>query len=353
MLLGFGLALGLSDRAPALATVALLGGLFHLLNHACFKGLLFLNAGAFETVAGQRDLNQLGGLTPLLPLTASCTVVASLSMAGLPPLNGFSSKWLLYQASVWGGRGGDVLFLLFGIVALFISAVTLATYVKFLGCTIWGTPSPAVRAARPLVEWPWFGPSQLLLALACVGLGLFPYAGIRLCELAAAMVGQLHQLPAVAVATPSGLALQVYDGRTLVGAWSPLVVGPLLAGTFLVALAIRRVAAAPRREVATWSCGSVVDAEELRFKAAHYYTPFRGAFRLLLPRWQFDWRTVRWSALTDALNLDWWGYEPLVAGTVGLFRWFAKSRVGLPQVYPAWNLIGLALSFVVLFILLR
>ena len=353
MLLGFGLALGLSRRAPAMATVALVGGLFHVLNHACFKGLLFLNAGTFETVAGQRDLNELGGLAPLVPVTAACTVVASLSIAGLPPLNGFSSKWLLYQASIWGGRGEGVLFLYFGIAALFISAVTLATYVKFLGCTIWGTPSPAVQQSRPLGEWPWFAPAQLLLGILCIGLGLFPYAGVRLAGLAASLVGRLHALPEVAIATPSGLALQVHDGQTLVGTWSPLVAVPLLAGAFAVALLVRRSAGAPRRQVATWTCGSVVAAEEMRFRAAHYYSPFRKVFRVLVPRPQVQWRAERWAALTEVLNLDRWGYEPLARGTVRLFRWFSGSRVGLPQVYPAWNLIGLALSFVVLFFLLR
>ena len=353
MLLGFGLALGLTERAPALATIALLGGLFHLLNHACFKGLLFLNAGAFETVAGERDLNQLGGLTRLLPVTAACTIVASLSIAGLPPLNGFSSKWLLYQASLWGGRSGNVLFLFFGIAALFISTVTLATYVKFLGCTIWGTPSPAVRQAHRLEEWPWFSPSQVFLALLCVGLGLFPYAGLRVCEVAAALVARTHNLPAVALFTPSALTMQVSDGQALLGLWSPLLAGSILAGAFLFALLIRRVAAAPEREVAVWSCGSLVDLEELRFKSAHYYTPFRRAVRILFPQPHVVWEARRWLVLTRILNPDRWGYEPLVRGTVGLFRWFARSRVGLPQVYPAWNLIGLAVSFVVLFILLR
>ena len=105
MLLGFGLGLALLERDPALAAVAIVAGLFHLLNHACFKGLLFLNAGMFEVVTGERDLNRLGGLNKVVPLTAACTIVASLSIAGLPPFNGFSSKWLLYHASVWSGRG--------------------------------------------------------------------------------------------------------------------------------------------------------------------------------------------------------------------------------------------------------
>ena len=148
MLLGFGIGLGLAASDPALAAVGLIGGLFHLINHACFKGLLFLNAGTFEYATGERDLNQLGGLNRLLPVTAVCTIVASLSIAGLPPFNGFSSKWLLYHASIWGSVHAALPFLFFGIAAMFISAVTLASFLKFMGSTIWGSQSAAVREAE-------------------------------------------------------------------------------------------------------------------------------------------------------------------------------------------------------------
>jgi hydrogenase-4 component B len=349
MLLGFGIGLGLARTNPALAMIGFIAGLFHLLNHACFKGLLFLNAGTFEFVTGERDLNRLGGLGRLVPVTAASTVVASLSIAGLPPFNGFSSKWLLYHASIWGSRGPAVPFLFFGIVAIFISAVTLAIFMKFLGATIWGSPGPAVRDVEPHREGLWLGLSQASLAAVCVGLGVYPQAGAWLCHgVASALAGP--GAPAFgALFGTSPLAMEVRDQGAVVGVWSPLVVGAILVVTFLIALAIRRSGSAPRRAVVAWSCGSDVAPEQLRFRAESYYTPLKRFVRLALPVPVISWRPRRWPVVTKVLNPDGWGYDPLVNGTLGLFGWLAKSRVGLPQVYPAWNLIGLVLSFLVLF----
>ena len=350
MLLGFGLGLGLLERDPALAAVAIIAGLFHLFNHACFKGLLFLNAGVFEVVTGERDLNRLGGLNKVIPVTAVCTIVASLSIAGLPPFNGFSSKWLLYHASVWGGHGTGVVFLLFGIVAIFISAITLALFLKFMGSTIWGAPSPAVRRAGAVREGPWLGVSQLVLALACVGFGLFPNAGAWLCYQAAGAfaAGQ----PAFATLFgPSPVAMQLTDQGAIVGLWSPLVVGSILVVAFVLALGIRRVAAAPRRAVTVWACGSEVPAEELRFRAAGYYTPFKKFVHAISPERGVRWPLRRWPIVTRILDPDGWAYRPLVNGTLRLFRWFATGRLGFRSVYPAWTLIGIVICFVALFVL--
>ncbi len=359
MLLGFGLALGLAASHPGLAAVALIGGLFHLLNHACFKGLLFLGAGSFELATGERDLDRLGGLGAVVPFASVAAVVASASIAGLPPFNGFSSKWLLYHASIWGSEGSQVAFLFFGIVSLFISAVTLAVFVEYLGSTVWGPPSPeVVRAARPR-EVPWTGPAQLVLAAACLVLGLLPVAGAWLSYLAAQPIGVAFGSPAFAsLLGPGPLVMEVRDGATVVGTWSPLVVTALLGAAFGIALAIRHSAGASRRRTAAWACGAVVEIEQLRFKARHYYTPFKALLRpLVAPALPSAWlaaaRQLRPSprVVTATLNPDGWAYGPMVSGLLSAFRWLSASKVGLPQVYPAWNLIGLVLSFVVLFLL--
>lgn len=359
MLLGFGLALGLARPHPTLAAVALVGGLFHLLNHAGFKGLLFLGAGSFELAAGERNLDRLGGLGRVVPLTALATVAASASIAGLPPFNGFSSKWLLYHASIWGSEGPRAPFLLFGIVSLFISAVTLALFVEYLGATVWGPPSPEVaRAVRPR-EGPWIGPPQLALAAACLLLGLFPVGGAWLSYLAAQPIAAGLGAPAFASLLGSGrLAMEVRDGAAVVGTWSPLAITAILAGAFAVAVGIRRSAGAARRATAAWACGSVVEAEQLRFRARHYYTPLKALLRPLVappvpPAWRAGAGRLRPSPrlVTATLNPDGWAYGPLVSGLLSAFRWLSASQVGLPHVYPAWNLIGLVLSFVVLFLL--
>lgn len=362
MLLGFGLALGLATSNPPLAAIALVGGLFHLLNHACFKGLLFLNAGAFELSTGERDLNRLGGLSRVIPVTSACAIVASFSIAGLPPFNGFSSKWLLYHSSIWGSQGVRVVFLYFGIAALLVSAVTLALMLKFLGSSIWGTLSPAARRAVPPAEMPWLGSSQLVLAALCVGLGLFPMAGAWLCYLAATpLVGSVGAPEFASLFGAGRFAMELHDGGALVGLWAPLVVASIVVAAFVVAIGVRRSAGSTRRAAATWACGSDVDPEQLRFKAVHYYTPFKALVRPLLAWPELAARrraTVRGmtpsaGVVTAVLNPDTWAYKPLVAGLLSAMKRVAQSRVGLPQVYPAWNLIGLALAFVFLFLVWR
>jgi hydrogenase-4 component B len=341
MALGFGIGLAFMEVNPVVAALGLVGGLFHLLNHACFKGLLFLNAGAFEVATGERDLNRLGGLGRLLPVSAVCTVVASLAIAGLPLFSGFSSKWILYHASLWGGGAAALLFLFFGIVAIFISAVTLASFLKFMGATIWGAPGPAVTGVQKSPEGPWLSGSQIVLAIFCLGFGIIPVAGAWLCHAAAAPLLAAGSMPPFATLFgPSALTMTISDHGAVVGLWSPVIVGLILLAAFALALVIRRLAAAPRRAVATWACGSEVPAEELRFRADGYYTPFKKFVHLILPEWRGEWRPQRSEVPMNVLGLDRWLYQPVVRGVLALFRWFARSHVGVPQVYAAWLVIG-------------
>ena len=136
IVLAIGAVLFLGASGPsalrALALVAAIGALYHVLNHAIFKGLLFLTSGSILYATGTKDLNKLGGLIKLMPVTAVVAGIASLSISGMPPFSGFASKWTIISSSLLAGEG-TVALVLFGIVALFTSAVTLACYVKFFG----------------------------------------------------------------------------------------------------------------------------------------------------------------------------------------------------------------------------
>ena len=96
------------------------------------KGLLFLSSGSLLYATGTKDLNRLGGLIKLMPVSAAVAGVASLSIAGMPPTSGFASKWTIIASSLLAGDT-SLLLVLFGIAALFTSVVTLACYVKFFG----------------------------------------------------------------------------------------------------------------------------------------------------------------------------------------------------------------------------
>lgn len=169
-----GLGMGgifISQGKPAVATLALIGGLFHLVNHATYKSLLFLFSGGVERIFGTRDLSKIGGITRVSPVSGATGTIGTLSISGVPPFNGFWSKLVIVIAAIWGG-----LYPIAGIV-LFTSAITLAYYLKvqrelFLGEVVGeiadkGKISPGIYV--PL----------LILAICCIGLGLLYLPEIR------------------------------------------------------------------------------------------------------------------------------------------------------------------------------
>ena len=185
----------------ALAIAAAIGAVFHLLNHAIFKGLLFLTSGSVLYATGTKDLNKLGGLIRLMPVSAVIAGIASLSISGMPPFSGFSSKWTIISSSLLAGDGTLVL-VLFGIIALFTSAVTLACYVKFFGMAFTSAGSEW-NVGKPIREVPasMLAPKIVLTAVALVQ-GLFPVLSVSL--ILAALRSSEGFLLADAVASSAG-----------------------------------------------------------------------------------------------------------------------------------------------------
>ena len=138
MFLGLGAGLYFLRVNPALATIGLVAGLLHMINHSWFKSCLFLNAGSILYETGTRDLNKIGGLFSIMPWTGITAIIASLSISGIPPFNGFTSKLVLFESSILAGKevGASILarglFVVLGLAAIFISAVTLASFLKFI-----------------------------------------------------------------------------------------------------------------------------------------------------------------------------------------------------------------------------
>jgi NADH:ubiquinone oxidoreductase subunit 5 (subunit L)/multisubunit Na+/H+ antiporter MnhA subunit len=161
------MVLGVGTGVPA----GIVGGLFHMVNHATYKSLLFLAGGAVQTRTGDLDLDRLGGLSKAMPLTFASFVVGALAISGVPPLNGFVSKWLVYQGVLEGG--GSLMPLLLG-AAVAGSALTLASFVKAIHSVFLGNRSPEVKQLSPQPRE--VGRSMLLpmgtLSVLCIALGL-------------------------------------------------------------------------------------------------------------------------------------------------------------------------------------
>jgi formate hydrogenlyase subunit 3/multisubunit Na+/H+ antiporter MnhD subunit len=155
------MVMGIGTGVP----IGIVGGLFHMLNHAIYKCCLFLGAGAVEKQAGTTELEDLGGLSKAMPVTYGAMLIASLSISGVPPFNGFASKWLVYQGTI---EIGQPVFLL---AAMFGSALTLASFVKVIYSVFLGKRPEKLKNVKPV------GISMALpmvvLALFCVVFGVF------------------------------------------------------------------------------------------------------------------------------------------------------------------------------------
>jgi multicomponent Na+:H+ antiporter subunit D len=173
VVLGFGMGgyLLSTGGSVAVASLALLGGVFHLANHAVFKSLLFLCSGSIEYATGTRQLKEMGGLWSRLPVTRTACTVASLSIAGVPPFNGFWSKLLIVVAAFQAG------FYWLGAVTILVSFVTLISFLKVLRYAFLGNLPERLRDVK---ESPFaMSLAMVVLAVMCAGMGLLLVGGLR------------------------------------------------------------------------------------------------------------------------------------------------------------------------------
>jgi multicomponent Na+:H+ antiporter subunit D len=165
ILLGFGIGTPLGFA----------GALFHLMNHAAFKSLLFLNAGAVQQATGTRDLNRMGGLAKRMPVTALTSLFGSLSISGVPPFNGFLSKLVILVAAIQAGHMlGNHIYYWYAAVGIGFSVVTLAYFLKVQRKAFFGKLNETLAGVRE-VKFAMTLP-MIILALLCLALGIgFPW----------------------------------------------------------------------------------------------------------------------------------------------------------------------------------
>jgi len=295
--------------------VGVLGGLFHMLNNAVYKNCLFLMTGSVRRRTGTTELERLGGLARAMPATFIAGVVAALAISGVPPLNGFASKWMVYQG-VLATRSSLAPLLL--VAAVFGSALTLASFVKVLHSVFLGRPSADVEAAprrrTPLL----MSAPMLLLAALCVVFGVF----VRL------PVGQWLE-PSVSEVAPALLPAgqtATYD----LGIWQAsqatvlLLVGILLG---LVFYGLGRIGKA--RVTRPFVGGELLGTDDVRVPGTGFYETVRG-----LPLLRGIFRDAEEQAY-DVYHLG-----GRYGGT--LVQHLRNLHTGVLAVYVAWCAIGLA-----------
>ncbi len=284
ILIGAGLAMLLAGgRGPQpLAALALAAALLHTVNHAAFKGLLFLGAGSVIARTGVRNMEELGGLARRMPWTAWLFLLGAVAISALPPLNGFVSEWMTFQALLLGGaRLGGASGLLAGVSASLLAltgGLAAACFAKAFGVTFLGRPRSehaerATEAPAPMIA------GMALLAVACLGLGLapgwaMPWLDRPTADLlggpgASAAVTARGPLVLSAAGAPPGLE------ATAISVTAAAALLALLAGAGWALRGWPR--RAPRRLAPTWTCG-MAPQSRVDYTATAFAKPLRLIF---------------------------------------------------------------------------
>ena len=260
-----------------LAALGFIGGLYHVLNHAAFKGLLFLGAGSVLHATHTRNMEEMGGLIKRMPWTALFFLIGAAAISALPPLNGFASEWLVFQ-SLLGGVNipvpevAIVIPVAVGLLAL-TSGLAAACFVKAFGITFLALPrsSEAAHAHEsPLSMQCGMG----LLALACIGLGVAPFAVV---PVLGGIVAGLGGLPDTRAEFTYSVFLQTPG---VFGQMSPTLMAfglLLLLGLVPAVLWLLRLTSRPRLSD-SWGCGRVGQTARMEYTATAFAEPLKRVF---------------------------------------------------------------------------
>lgn len=348
----------MSNGHPALAGLAWAAGLYHVFNHAVFKSLLFMGAGAVVSVAHTKDIEHLGGLIKKMPYTALCFLIGAATISALPPLNGFVSEWLTFQALFFlpqavtglsGKLGAVALIALLGLTG----ALAAACFVKAFGVTFLAMPrSKQAEQAKEVSGSMILGMASL--AIVCVAGGVWPQWMIQILKnvvsghtgVTVDTLFQTSRWYAVAFQAQSGTAGLIT---------MPVVLILILAG-LLVAFLFARAAGTPKVETSeTWTCGQIPTAR-MAYTATGFAEPIRRVFGNIL-------RPVVHVAADSAHNpyhgvklsfkahvsyfINELMYQPIANGILKVANNFKRIQAGSLQLYIGYIMAVTAMVLII------
>lgn len=342
----------------SLAALGLIGGLYHTLNHASFKGLLFLGAGSVLHATHTRNMEKMGGLIKRMPWTALFFLIGSAAISALPPLNGFASEWLVFQSLLAGlnipkPELAVLMPLAVGMLAL-TSGLAAACFVKAFGISFLALPrSPEAENAHeaPLSMRIGMG----ILALACIALGVAPVVVV---PVLGKVIGGLGQLPQTITGLTFNLSLQTPEAF---GQISPTLaaVGLLLILALIpVAFRIFRVNRGLRLGE-TWGCGRTGQTPRMEYTATAFAEPLRRVFAELYrptkelsidfhPDSKYFVESIEYKSEITPL-FDRWFYDPLLKSIRFISRQVQRLQGGSLHLYLAY----IAILLVILLLAVR
>jgi hydrogenase-4 component B len=346
IVLGLGVAMvALASGRLELASVAVAASLVHVLNHAVFKGLLFLGAGGVVMTTGTRQIEQFGGLLRRMPWTGLFFLVGAMAISGLPLLNGFTGEWLTFQALLLGFASTPgfvrLTFPLAGAMLALTTALAAACFVRMFGISFLALPRS--RAAADAQDAPvvMLAP-QVCLAVLCVGLGLFPGAVLH------ALGGVMASLPGL---EPGAGLMQGELGMTSAlpsfDQVTPVVLGAALLGGLAVAGWLTRRRSLAPRYAPTWGCGGELSAHT-EYTATAFSKPlmmiFRAVYRptreveALADVSPYFPREVRYRTTIEP-TFERYVYGPLLRGVLRLANGMKGLQAGSLHAYLAYVLV--------------
>jgi formate hydrogenlyase subunit 3/multisubunit Na+/H+ antiporter MnhD subunit len=320
---GLGLALAFkASGMPNAAALAATAALFHVFNHATFKSLLFFGAGAVLNATGERDIEKLGGLIHRMPHTAFAVLVGCVAISALPPLNGFVSEWLTFQAILlspdlpqWGLKftvpaAGALLAL--------SAALAAACFVRAFGMTFLGRPrTPIAERAKETDRFSLA--AMFFFAAICLLAGVLP--GIVIDGLAPVVQGIVGARMPVQISSPWLSIVPVIESRSSYNGLLVFVFALLTAS--LAAYAIHRVASNAIRRAPAWDCGYPDPSPLTQYSADSFAQPIRRVFGTVVFRAReqvempppADPRPARLVVHLQDLIYDWL-YAPVALGVM-------------------------------------
>jgi hydrogenase-4 component B len=343
VVLGLGAAMMmLAAGHGRLAAIAVAASLAHVLNHALFKALLFLGAGGIVMSTGTRRIEELGGLVRRMPWTAGCFLVGAMAISGLPLLNGFTSEWLAFQALLLGFKATAgqlrLTFVLSAAALALTTALAAACFVRAFGISFLARPRSAAAGeaheSPPIMLTP-----QVLLAILCLALGLFPGAAAGpLASVAQSLPGL--QPDAAGIGFGSGMTSGSFDAVV------PLTVGfVFVSGLTAAVLLTRRRGAA--RFVPTWGCGGELSADT-EYTATAFSKPLVMIFRAIYrPTREVETladvspyfpREVRYRGAIEP-TFERYVYAPLMSGVLRIAAGMKVLQAGSLHAYLAYVLV--------------
>jgi hydrogenase-4 component B len=286
IVIGLGLALAFQANEMGLpAALALTAALFHVLNHSLFKSLLFFGAGAVQTATrGERDMEHLGGLIHRMPTTAVTFLLGCAAISALPPLNGFVSEWLTFQAILLGPAipqwGLKFMIPAVGAALALSAALAAACFVKAFGITFLGRPRSS--AARSAAEVDAFCRGTMIaLAILCILAGILPGLVVdALAPVVAELTGG-NRLP-VQVSMPWLSLIPIAPERSSYN--GVLILTFIALSGFLAAFVIHRFASHATRRAPAWDCGFPDASPTTQYTASSFAQPIRRVFGTLVFR---------------------------------------------------------------------